>query len=59
VPGVGINIGNATTDGTLTDMASPAVLGILAEAVVFFLPSWAPAHGQNIRSVEGNRASEH
>jgi hypothetical protein len=51
---VGINIRNATTDGTLTDIALPAALGILAEAVVFFLPSWAPAHGQNIRFVEGN-----
>jgi hypothetical protein len=30
---------NATTGGALTDMALP--LGVLAEAVVFFLPAWA------------------
>jgi hypothetical protein len=29
------------TGGTLTDMALPAVLGVQAEAVVFFLPAWA------------------
>ena len=39
--GVGINIWNATTGGTITDMALPAALGALAEAVVFFLPAWA------------------
>jgi hypothetical protein len=39
--GIGINIWNAATGGTLTDMALPAALGILAEAVVFFLPAWA------------------
>jgi hypothetical protein len=39
--GIGINIWNAATGGTLTDMALPAALGVLAEAVVFFLPAWA------------------
>jgi hypothetical protein len=39
--GIGINIWNAMTGGTLADMALPAALGILAEAVVFFLPAWA------------------
>jgi hypothetical protein len=39
--GIGINIWNATTGGTLTDMALPAALGVLAAAVVFFLPTWA------------------
>jgi hypothetical protein len=35
--GIGINIWNATMGGALTDMALPAALGVLAEAVVFFL----------------------
>jgi hypothetical protein len=39
--GIGINIWNASAGGTLTDMALPAALGVLAEAVVFFLPAWA------------------
>jgi hypothetical protein len=39
--GIGINIWNAMSGGTLADMALPAALGILAEAVVFFLPAWA------------------
>jgi hypothetical protein len=39
--GVGINIWNACTGGTLTDVALPATLGVLAEGVVFFLPAWA------------------
>jgi hypothetical protein len=39
--GVGINVWNAMTGGTLADMALPAALGVLAEAVVFFLPGWA------------------
>jgi hypothetical protein len=39
--GIGINVWNATTGGALTDMALPAALGLLAEAVVFFLPAWA------------------
>jgi hypothetical protein len=39
--GIGINIWNASTGGTLADMALPAALGILAEAVVFLLPTWA------------------
>jgi hypothetical protein len=39
--GIGINVWNATTGGVLTDMALPAALGVLAEAVVFFLPAWA------------------
>jgi hypothetical protein len=38
--GIGINIWNAST-GAITDMALPAALGVLAEAVVFFLPVWA------------------
>jgi hypothetical protein len=38
--GVGINIWNAATGDPLTDMALPAALGVLAEAVVFFLPAW-------------------
>jgi hypothetical protein len=38
--GIGINIWNAST-GAITDMALPAALGVLAEAVVFFLPAWA------------------
>jgi hypothetical protein len=38
--GVGVNVWNASTGGTLTDMALPAALGLLAEAVVFFLPAW-------------------
>jgi hypothetical protein len=39
--GIGINVWNATTGGTLADMALPAALGVLAEAVLFFLPAWA------------------
>jgi hypothetical protein len=39
--GIGINVWNAMTGGTITDMALPAALGVLAEAVVFFLPAWA------------------
>jgi hypothetical protein len=39
--GIGINVWNAMTGGTLADMALPAALGVLAEAVVFFLPAWA------------------
>ena len=39
--GIGINVWNAATGGTITDMALPAALGVLAEAVVFFLPAWA------------------
>jgi hypothetical protein len=39
--GIGINVWNAMTGGTLTDVALPAALGVLAEAVVFFLPAWA------------------
>jgi hypothetical protein len=39
--GIGINVWNATTGGTLADLALPAILGVLAEAVVFFLPAWA------------------
>jgi hypothetical protein len=39
--GIGINVWNATTGGTLADVALPAALGVLAEAVVFFLPAWA------------------
>jgi hypothetical protein len=39
--GIGINIWNATTGGTLADLALPAAQGVLAEAVVFFLPAWA------------------
>jgi hypothetical protein len=39
--GIGINIWNATTGGTITDVALPAALAVLAEAVVFFLPAWA------------------
>jgi hypothetical protein len=39
--GIGINIWNAATGGALTDMALPTALGVLAEAVVFFLPAWA------------------
>jgi hypothetical protein len=39
--GIGINVWNAISGGTLTDMALPAALGVLAEAVVFFLPAWA------------------
>jgi hypothetical protein len=39
--GIGINVWNAMMGGTLTDMALPAALGVLAEAVVFFLPAWA------------------
>jgi hypothetical protein len=41
VLGIGINIWNAATGGTLTDVALPAALGILAEGVVFFFPAWA------------------
>jgi hypothetical protein len=40
-PGIGINVWNATMGGAITDMAVPVVLGILAAAVVFFLPAWA------------------
>jgi hypothetical protein len=40
--GIGINVWNAMIGGTLADMALPAALGVLAEAVVFFLPAWAP-----------------
>jgi hypothetical protein len=36
---IGINVSNATTGGMLTGMVPPA-LGGLAEAVVFFLPSF-------------------
>jgi hypothetical protein len=39
--GIGINVWNAMTGGALADMALPAALGVLAEAVVFFLPAWA------------------
>jgi hypothetical protein len=39
--GIGINVWNATTGGSLADMALPAGLGVLAEAVVFSLPAWA------------------
>jgi hypothetical protein len=39
--GIGINVWNAMTGGSLTDMALPAALGVLAEGVVFFLPAWA------------------
>jgi hypothetical protein len=39
--GIGINGWNAWTGGALIDMALPAALGVLAEGVVFFLPSWA------------------
>jgi hypothetical protein len=39
--GIGINGWNATMGGAITDMAVPAVLGILAAGVVFFLPAWA------------------
>jgi hypothetical protein len=39
--GIGINIWNATTGGTITDVALPAALGVRAEAVVFFVPAWA------------------
>jgi hypothetical protein len=39
--GVGINIWNAMSGGALADMALPAALGVLAEAVVFLLPAWA------------------
>jgi hypothetical protein len=39
--GIGINVWNATTGGAITDMGLPAALGVLAEAVVFFLPAWA------------------
>jgi hypothetical protein len=40
--GIGINVWNAMTGGAPTDMALPAALGVLAEAVVFFLPAWSP-----------------
>jgi hypothetical protein len=40
--GIGINVWNAMTGSAPTDMALPAALGVLAEAVVFFLPAWAP-----------------
>jgi hypothetical protein len=39
--GIEINIWNAKTGDTLADMALPAALGVLAEAVLFFLPAWA------------------
>lgn len=39
--GVGINIWNAWSGGSLADVALPATMGILAEAVMFFLPAWA------------------
>jgi hypothetical protein len=39
--GIGINVWNAMMGGTLADMALPAALGVLAEAVAFFLPTWA------------------
>jgi hypothetical protein len=39
--GIGINVWNAMMGGTLADIALPAALGVLAEAVVFFLPAWA------------------
>jgi hypothetical protein len=38
--GIGINVWNAVQGGAVVDMALPA-LGVLAEAVVFFLPAWA------------------
>src|SRR5215471_5580049 len=39
--GIGINVWNASAGGPQADMALPAALGVLAEAVVFFLPAWA------------------
>jgi hypothetical protein len=39
--GIGINVWNAMIGGALADVALPAALGVLAEAVVFFLPAWA------------------
>jgi hypothetical protein len=39
--GIGINVWNASSGGAIADMALPAALGVLAEAVVFFLPAWA------------------
>jgi hypothetical protein len=39
--GVGINIWNASASGPLIDVALPAAMGVLAEAVMFFLPAWA------------------
>ncbi len=39
--GVGINGWNAWTGGALVDMALPAIMGVLAEGTMFFLPSWA------------------
>jgi hypothetical protein len=39
--GIGINIWNAWSTGPLVDVALPATMGVLAEAVMFFLPAWA------------------
>jgi hypothetical protein len=39
--GIGIKVWNASTGGAVTDMALPAASGVLAEAVVFYLPAWA------------------
>jgi hypothetical protein len=39
--GIGINGWNALTGGPLVDMALPAIMGVLAEGVMFYLPSWA------------------
>ena len=39
--GIGINVWNAMTGATLAEMALPAAFGVLAEAVVFFLPARA------------------
>jgi hypothetical protein len=37
--GIGINVWNAWTGGAIADVALPATMGVLAESVMFYLPS--------------------